>query len=140
MELDMPNIGQTILYIASGVFPMIGLNRFFKQYKDARLPAIKHEHRTKHQAGLRATRDRRLAGTDDDCRVWELHEVDEWQLAELAKNDPWGKPYSESDQKMGYVSPGAVSLSRYKQWKNDLRFVFLGIISATLASIWAVWF
>jgi hypothetical protein len=72
--------------------------------------------------------------------VWEPHEVDTWHAAELAKPDKWGRPYSESDQILSFVSPGAVSLATYKQWKYDLRFVGLGIICATLASIWSVWF
>jgi hypothetical protein len=52
VELDLPNIGQSLLYLAGGVLPLIGLTRFFNQYKDARLPAEKHEHRSKHQGEL----------------------------------------------------------------------------------------
>ena len=136
----MPNIGQTLLYIAGGGFPLLGLNGFFQKYKKQIKAAEQHEHRMEHQKSLRETRERRLAGTDGDDRMWELNEVDAWHDAELAKLDPWGTPYSESDQVMSYYSPGAASLATRHEWKHDLRFVFIGIVCATGASIWAVWF
>ncbi|MEO3939795.1 hypothetical protein V3C41_01775 [Paenarthrobacter nicotinovorans] len=81
-----------------------------------------------------------MQGTDGDARVWELHEVEKWHEAELAKPDKWGKPYGDSDQLLGFISSGAASLRTYKQWQYDLRFVGLGIICASAASIWSVWF
>jgi len=88
---------------------------------------------------LREKRGRLVAGTEPHHPRHTEAEVEEWHVGELAKKDPWGRRYDDSDGYLNFSSHTAASFATYKKLKGDFLFVGGGVLCATLASIWSVW-